>query len=386
LNYAGSASLTTGGYAQLTDGGGGEAGAVWTQQKQNITRFDTEFTFSITPDGNGFADGFTFCVQNVNPTQVGGSGGYLGYAGIGKSIAIKVDVYPQVSTTGLYVDGAQSNDAAPPAINVGPSGINFASGDLFSLRLTYIYGVLTETLTDTVTNAVFTHQYTVNIPAYLGAETGYVGFTGGTGGQTSIQDIQTWVFATLPSTAPAAPTSLTATPASGTQINLSWKERSTNAAGFVVKRSASASGPWSPLAVLPASPTTYSDTGLTNSAHYYYEVLATNAAGLSTPSNVAEAMTPPVPKPPTAVRATSVQAGAVALEWAPSDHAAESVIVARQEAGSGRHLVVATLPAKARSFADRTVSAGVHYTYHIQASNLAGPSSSTDLEVTTPAQ
>jgi len=33
---------------------------VWSKQRQNIQRFDTEFTFEITDDGNGFTDGFTY--------------------------------------------------------------------------------------------------------------------------------------------------------------------------------------------------------------------------------------------------------------------------------------------------------------------------------------
>jgi len=34
----------------------------------------------------------------------------------------------------------------------------------------------------------------VDIPAALGATTGYVGFSGGTGGLTAIQEILTWTY------------------------------------------------------------------------------------------------------------------------------------------------------------------------------------------------
>jgi hypothetical protein len=34
----------------------------------------------------------------------------------------------------------------------------------------------------------------VNIPQTIGGNTAYVGFTGGTGGLTAIQNIKTWTF------------------------------------------------------------------------------------------------------------------------------------------------------------------------------------------------
>jgi hypothetical protein len=53
---------------------------------------------------------------------------------------------------------------------------------------------LTLNLTDTVTNKTITQAFTVNIPSTVGANTAYVGFTGGTGGSSAIQNIKTWTF------------------------------------------------------------------------------------------------------------------------------------------------------------------------------------------------
>jgi len=47
--------------------------------------------------------------------------------------------------------------------------------------MTYDGTKLTMTITDTVTNATFTTSWTINIPAIVGGNTAYVGFTGGTG-------------------------------------------------------------------------------------------------------------------------------------------------------------------------------------------------------------
>ena len=58
------------------------------------------------------------------------------------------------------------------------------------------------TITDTQTNKSFTHNYTINIPAAIGANGGYVGFTAGTGGLTAVQDILTWTYSPSASASP----------------------------------------------------------------------------------------------------------------------------------------------------------------------------------------
>ena len=50
------------------------------------------------------------------------------------------------------------------------------------------------TITDTVTQATATQSYAVNIPSLVGGNTGYVGFTGGTGGLTAVQKLLNWTY------------------------------------------------------------------------------------------------------------------------------------------------------------------------------------------------
>jgi inhibitor of cysteine peptidase len=90
---------------------------------------------------------------------------------------------------------------------------------------------------------------------------------------------------------PAAPSSLQATPASQTQINLKWNDTSTNEAGFRIERSLNGSSSWSQIATVGANVTTYANTGLVLSKTYYYRVWAYNAFGDSGYSNVAQAKT-----------------------------------------------------------------------------------------------
>src|SRR5512135_2631018 len=79
----------------------------------------------------------------------------------------------------------------------------------------------------------------------------------------------------------SAPTSLTASAVSSSQINLSWTDNAKNEKGFKIERAASATGPWSQIATAGAGVTTYSNTGLSSSTTYYYRVCAYNSSGNS---------------------------------------------------------------------------------------------------------
>lgn len=93
---------------------------------------------------------------------------------------------------------------------------------------------------------------------------------------------------TAPPTAPAAPTGLTATRLNQKgRIALKWNA-SASATSYSVKRSTSNGGPYSTIATNVTS-TSYTNTGLTSGATYYYVVTALNAGGESPTSNQASA-------------------------------------------------------------------------------------------------
>ena len=60
--------------------------------------------------------------------------------------------------------------------------------------ITYDGTTLNLTLADLTTLASWSHAFLINIPATVGGDTAYVGFTGATGGQTSTQQILTWNY------------------------------------------------------------------------------------------------------------------------------------------------------------------------------------------------
>ncbi|MGN6557787.1 MAG: LamG-like jellyroll fold domain-containing protein, partial [Solirubrobacterales bacterium] len=89
----------------------------------------------------------------------------------------------------------------------------------------------------------------------------------------------------------AAPSALTATAKSASQINLQWTDNSNNETGFVIERSTSSTFSSPFTATVGANATTYSDTGLAENTNYWYRVKAVNGAESSAYSNTASAMT-----------------------------------------------------------------------------------------------
>ncbi len=90
---------------------------------------------------------------------------------------------------------------------------------------------------------------------------------------------------------PGAPTGLTATPISGTQINLAWTDNANNETGFAVLLSIVPGGPFFPIASVGPNASSYSNTGLITNKTYYYIVRATNNYTVSLDSAPASATT-----------------------------------------------------------------------------------------------
>jgi len=96
-----------------------------------------------------------------------------------------------------------------------------------------------------------------------------------------------WAWHLGRTTVPTAPTELTAT-AGYKRVLLSW-DASAGAITYNLYRSRTSGGERSTAIATGIKSTTYTNTGLTNGAAYYYKVAAVNSAGVSPKSNEAHA-------------------------------------------------------------------------------------------------
>jgi fibronectin type 3 domain-containing protein len=388
LTYNGSSAIL-GSRLELTNGGQDEAASTWSTSRQDISKFNTQFTFQLS---NAKADGFTFAIEGVGATALGQSGGGLGYGsalsgqsgGIPNSMAIKFDLYNNqgegYNSTGLYLNGAAPTNIG--SIDIGYTGLDLHSGDVLTATMTYDGTSLVVNLADATTNKSGTFTYTVDIPSLVGGTTAFVGFTGGTGGLTATQDILTWTYTPTSVQPPAAPGSLTASAVSGTQINLAWTDNSDNETGFKIERKTGANGTYSQIALVDANVTSFSDTGLSNGTQYFYRVRATNSGGDSAYSNEANATTPTVPAAPTNAQTTLVTQTEVDLSWIDNATNETSYQVWRATAGGSLSLI-ATLGANSTSYQDLGLTPNTAEDYHIVAVNSAGSSAYADVSATT---
>src|SRR5882724_6720313 len=196
LGLKGSAAVV-GTSLRITNGGTGQAGAAWYGQPINITSFTTDFSFQITPGTATLSDGIAFVMQNTGLAAIGPDGGGLGYGGtsggIPNSVAVKFDMFNNsgegTDSTGIFTNGA---NPTVPSVDMTASGVDLKSTHVMNVHVVYDGITLTMTITDATTNAAFTTSWPINIATTVGASTAYVGFTGGTGGNTAIQDILSW--------------------------------------------------------------------------------------------------------------------------------------------------------------------------------------------------
>ena len=189
----GSANVT-GGALQLVSGGSGQGGTGWYPTKLSVSEFSTDFNFQLPTSA---ADGLTFTIQNdpAATTALGGNASGLGYQTVSHSVAVAFNFY-ESGVTGAQSVGVYTNGESPQsgAINLVGSGINLHNGDSFHVHIGYSGTAMQVVLKDNVTGVAVTENFTINIPSIVGANTAYVGFTGSTGGHTSVQNILQWVY------------------------------------------------------------------------------------------------------------------------------------------------------------------------------------------------
>ena len=259
-----------------------QRGSAFSNTRIAIGQFATSFQVRLHEGTQpNYADGFTFVIQANAPTALGQGGAGLGYQGIGHSVAVKFSTFrhsgdPSTSSTNLVVNGANPSGG----VDTTPSGVLLDSQDIKQVDLTYDGATLTETITDTMTGAVFTRSYTVDIASVIGSDTAYIGFTGssGTSNYWQLEDVMNWTW-TSGAALPGAPTNLRETAFASSAIDLAWNSNSYNEAGFQVERSTDGTH-FTPVGT--TTDRTFEDSGLAPGT-YTYRVLAYDDQGNVSP-------------------------------------------------------------------------------------------------------
>ena len=174
---------------------------------------------------------------------------------------------------------------------------------------------------------------------------------------------------------PAAPSGLTASAASGTEVRLAWADGSTNEDGFRVERSIDGGATFAQVAVLGANATAFADTGLSAGRSYAYRIRAYNANGASGYTNVATATTPAavvtLPAAPTGLAARAVSSRQINLTWADASTNESGFRIERSLDGRA-WTQVGTVGANATAFAATSLSKRTTYYFRVAAYNTAG--------------
>jgi concanavalin A-like lectin/glucanase superfamily protein/fibronectin type III domain protein len=142
----------------------------------------------------------------------------------------------------------------------------------------------------------------------------------------------------------AAPSNLSATAASTSQINLQWTDNASNETEYVVERDTNSNFTAPQSTTLGANATSYSSTGLSPSTTYYYRVKARNASASSAYSGSASATTQSPPPPPPTGYAAAVAADNPVSHWRLGETSGSSALD-QKSANPGVYLNAPTLGA-----------------------------------------
>jgi hypothetical protein len=184
----------------LTYGVNNEDSSAFYNYPVYIGGFSASFAYQVPNPPSTSGNGVTFCIQNDprGSAAIGGDGNSLGVGTadpITHSVELELNIYSGNGVGGVGLS-FNTNGAIGPTLSTSP--VVFNGGDSINVAATYLNSVLTVTLTDSNAATQFSASTNINIPAVVGGNTAYVGFTAADGTQVAEQQVSDFTFWSMP--------------------------------------------------------------------------------------------------------------------------------------------------------------------------------------------
>jgi hypothetical protein len=171
---------------------------------------------------------------------------------------------------------------------------------------------------------------------------------------------------------PAAPSWLTVTATSSSNIALSWRDNANNEIGQRIERSVGSPTIYTFLMNVGPNITAFTDTGLVDGTTYYYRLRAFNTGGFSTYSTFSNQRFATTPlSSPTSLALTVVSPTQVNLNWTDNSMSETAYLIERKETNGGTYGQIGSVGMNVQSYTDNyNFVSGKAYYYRVRATKV----------------